>query len=118
MALRRKHKDIRKLFRLKKELNDTAIKAIRIFLNKKKKLQQLQICRDIKNLFEHEENYYKAVKVNSFWNNKYIEYKSNEDKNKPLSVEEYINEIRPYLKDIINYLKKSDTWKNLSSNSK
>ena len=38
MALRRKHKDIRKLFRLKKELNDTAIKAIRIFLNKKKKL--------------------------------------------------------------------------------
>ena len=28
-----------------------------------------------------------------------------------LSVEEYFNKIRPYLKDIINNLKKSDTWK-------
>ena len=28
-----------------------------------------------------------------------------------LSVEEYLNKIRPYLKDIINNLKKSDTWK-------
>ena len=28
-----------------------------------------------------------------------------------MSVEEYLNKIRPYLKDIINNLKKSDTWK-------
>ena len=28
-----------------------------------------------------------------------------------LSIEEYLNEIRPYLKDIINNLKKSDNWK-------
>ena len=28
-----------------------------------------------------------------------------------LSVEEYLNKIRPYLKDIINNLKKSDTRK-------
>ena len=28
-----------------------------------------------------------------------------------ISVEEYLNKIRPYLKDIINNLKKSDTWK-------
>ena len=43
--------------------------------------------------------------------NNYIEYKSNGDKNKTLSVEEYFNKISPYLKDIINNLKKSDTWK-------
>ena len=30
---------------------------------------------------------------------------------KALSVEEYLNKIRPYLKDIINNLKISDTWK-------
>ena len=30
---------------------------------------------------------------------------------KTLSVEEYLNKFRPYLKDIINNLKKSDTWK-------
>ena len=28
-----------------------------------------------------------------------------------MSVEEYFNTISPYLKDIINNLKKSDTWK-------
>ena len=28
-----------------------------------------------------------------------------------LSVEKYPNKIRPYSKDIINNLKKSDTWK-------
>ena len=27
-----------------------------------------------------------------------------------LSAEEYLNKIRPYLKDIINNVKKSDTW--------
>ena len=33
------------------------------------------------------------------------------NRNKTLTVEEYLNKIRPYLKDIINNLKKSDTWK-------
>ena len=36
MALTRKHKDIRKLFRLKKELNYTAIKAIRNLFKQEK----------------------------------------------------------------------------------
>ena len=58
-------------------------------------MKQLKI--NIRNLFEHEkEDYYKPVKVGN--------YESNRDRNR-LSVEE----IRPYLKDIINDLKKSDT---------
>ena len=52
-----------------------------------------------------------AVRVSNFWSKNYIECKSNDDRNKTLSVEEYLNKIRPYLKDIINNLKKSDTWK-------
>ena len=36
--------------------------------------------------------------------------KSNSDKNRTLSVEEYLNKIRPYLRDIVNDLKQSDTW--------
>ena len=36
---------------------------------------------------------------------------SNGDGNKTLSIEEYLNQIRPYLKDIINDLQKVDTWK-------
>ena len=89
-------KDIRNLFRLEKET-----KAIKD-----------RILRDIKNLFEHEKEekyYFKAVRVSNFWSNNYVEYESKGDKNKTLSVEEYLNKISPYLKDIINNLKKSDT---------
>ena len=49
--------------------------------------------------------------VGNFSSNKNLEYGSNGDRNKPLSVEEHFNKIRPYLKDIISNLKKSDTWK-------
>ena len=107
-------KDIRNLFRLKKELNYTAIKDItNIFrLEKETKAIKNRIIRDIKSLFEHEEeNYYKRVRVNNFWSNNYIEYESNGDKNNPISVEKDLNRFRPYLKDIINNLKKSETWK-------
>ena len=62
-------------------------------------------------LFSKEENYYKPVRVNNFWSNNYIEHKSKGDRNKTLSVEEYLNKISPYLKNIINNLKKSDTSK-------
>ena len=47
----------------------------------------------------------------NFWSNNYIEYKSNGNRNKTRSVEEHLNKIRPYLKHIINNLKKSDMWK-------
>ena len=43
--------------------------------------------------------------------NNYIAYESNSDRNITLSVEEYLNKIRLYLKDIINGLKKSYTRK-------
>ena len=82
-------------------------------LEKETKAVKDRILRDIKNLFEHEEdeNYYKPVRVSNFRSNNYIEYKSNGDRNKTLLVEEYLNKIRPYLKDIINNLKKCETWK-------
>ena len=56
--------------------------------------------------YEKEEGKYcKSVRVNNFWSNNYIEYKSNGDKNRMLSVEEYLDKIRPYLRNIINDLK-------------
>ena len=66
------------------------------------------------NLFEHEkkeENYYKPVRVSNSWSYNYIECKSNDDKNKTLSVEEYFNKISLYLKNITNNLIKCGTWK-------
>ena len=91
-------RDTRNHFRLKKEIKE--IKDI--------------ILRDIKNIFEYEkeeENYYKPLRVNNVWSNDYIEYKNNGYKNRILSVEEYPDKIRPYLKDIINDLKRPGTWK-------
>ena len=50
------------------------------------------------------------MRVSNFWSNNYIEHERNIDRSKTLSVEEYLNSIRPYLIDI-NNLKKSDKWK-------
>ena len=49
--------------------------------------------------------------ISNFWSNNFIEFESNGDRNKTPSVEEYLNKICPYLKHIINNLKKSSTWK-------
>ena len=77
-----------------------------------KQLKMEKNSRNIRNLFEHEEeDYYKPVKNGNLWCNNFIEYESNGDRNKTLSVKEYLNIIRPYLKHIINNLKKSDTRK-------
>ena len=77
-------KDIRNLFRLKKELNDTAIKHIKNLFRLKKEIKGIKdiVLRNIKNLSEYEKeekNYYKPVRVNNFWSNNYTEYKSNGD---------------------------------------
>ena len=71
-----------------------------------------RLGKDIRNIFEHEEeDYSKLVRVNNFWSNNYIEYKSKGDR-KTLLVKKYLNKIKPYLKDIISSnLKKSYTWK-------
>ena len=49
--------------------------------------------------FEYEkekETYLKPVRVNNFCSNTYIKYKSYGDKNRILSIEQYLDEIRPY----------------------
>ena len=103
-------KDIRNLFRQKKTKLHCSQRHNKSFQNKKRNI----VLRSIKKVFEYrkaEENYYKPVRVNKFWSNSYIEYKSNGDKNKILLAEEYLNKIRSYLRDLVNDLKQSDTWK-------
>ena len=108
--------DIGNLFRLKNQQNDTAIKEIRNLLFRIKKNEGIKyiVPRSIKKLSEYKkekENYYKPVKVNTFWNNNYIDYKSNGDKNKTLSAEEYLNKIGLSLRDLLNDRKQSESWK-------
>ena len=78
------------------------MKAIRNIFKLKKEVKGIKdiVLRNIKNLFEYEkeEENYKIII-------------SNVGKNRILSVEEYLNKIRPYLRDIVNDLNQSDTWK-------
>ena len=71
-------KDIKNIFRLRKEIDNSAIKGI----TKKKENETIKdrIIRDIKSLFEQENNYYKPIRVGNLWNDGFIEYESNSDK--------------------------------------
>ena len=68
--------------------------------------------RDIGNLFNRssDKDYHKPIKTKRAFNGNYIEYESNGEKDKDLSAKKYLNMIRPYLSDIINYYK---AFKNL-----
>ena len=54
---------------------------------------------------EFDRDYYKSIKTNGGFagrNNNYIEYTSKGDRYENLSPKEYLNVIRPYLRDLIN----------------
>ena len=93
-------KETEKTKNKKKQSDDKIIKSI-----------EDRTIRDIQNLFKQEEDYYKPVRVGNVYINIYSEYGSNGDKNKTLSIREYIYEIKIYLKNIINNLKKYDILK-------
>ena len=53
-----------------------------------------RIVRDIQTLFEHEDSYYKLLRVGHFFSKNYIKYKSNGDRSKYLSIKKYLDEIQ------------------------
>ena len=63
--------------------------------------------RDAANLFNQstDEDYYKPIKTNSAFNGNYIEYQNKGDKDKNLSIKEYLYMIITNLRDITNYYK-------------
>ena len=89
------------------------------FLKQKKKKKKHNeriikdtIIKDIRTLFEEEEEgYYEPKRLSNFGNNNYIEYESNDDQNRNLSLAEYFNEIKAYLRTIIINLQNSDAQK-------
>ena len=66
---------------MRKGLNDTANKDIRNVFRLKKENKAIEnwVIRYTRNLFEHEENYYEPVKIVNIWNNIYVEYKNKVD---------------------------------------
>ena len=75
--------------------------------------------RDIENLFDdntdNDDNYYKPVLVKTSFKDGYKYYESRGDKDKKLSVKQYLYKIMPYLSDLINDHKtirnNSNEWK-------
>ena len=73
--------------------------------------------RDIENLFDADNNddYYKPIFAKSSFKENYKYYESRGDKDKKLSVKQYLYKIMPYLSDIINDHKairnESNEWK-------
>ena len=54
---------------------------------------------------------YKPVKFGNAFSSNYVEYKRNGDKNKTLSIKDYLDEIKLYLSDIMNDHKTQVEWK-------
>ena len=75
--------------------------------------------RELENLFtnddDNDDNYYKPVLVKSSFKNNYKYYESRGDKDKKLSVKQYLYMIMPYLSDLINdhraIRNESNEWK-------
>ena len=51
------------------------------------------------------------MRIGNAFSSNYIEYKSNGDKDKTLSIKDYLDEIKPYLSDIINDHITRGEWK-------
>ena len=109
----------------KEEIYDHLVK-LRKALNKKEEYKyhhhddlDYYGIRDIENLFGNvdvdDDNYYKSILVKSSFKNNYKYYESRGDKDKKLSVKQYLYKIIPYLSDTINYRKairnESKEWK-------
>ena len=58
-----------------------------------------------------DEDYYNPIRIGNVFSSNYIEYESNRDKDKTLSIKDYINKIKPHLSDIINDPKTEGEWK-------
>ena len=87
-------------------------KYIKKLNNDFKKLQKYQdnITYGLDYLF-NEEDYYKPTEVKSTFDGNYVLYESRGDKDGKLSLYEYFDNIKPHLKDMIDYYKSKGEWK-------
>ena len=87
---------------------------------RKENCNEDKIFRDLHKIFrfllDPGKDHCKPVKTVNAFNNNYIRYESIGDKEKNLSIKEYIDIIRPYLSNIINNHKTQGEWKVHSGN--
>ena len=77
------------------------------------KLQKYSITYGLDYLFNEldEVDYYEPKEVKSAFDGSYVLYESKGDKDNNLSIDEYFDIIRPYLRDMIDNHKARDEWK-------
>ena len=109
------------LSNMEKEKIDDNLLEIVNKLNKKEKYRyhdrddlDYHGIRDNENLFDadNNEDYYKPILVKSSFKENYKYYESRGDKDKKLSIEQYLAMIKPYLSDLINENKAIETSSN------
>ena len=88
-------------------------KYLKNFKNDLDKLQKYQynITHGIDYLFNEEDDYYKPKEVKSAFDGSYVLYESKGDKDSKLSIDQYFDIIRHYLKDLIDDHKSKGEWK-------
>ena len=59
-----------------------------------------------------DDDYYRPILVKSYFDKNYKYYESRDDKDKKLSIKQYIDMIKPYLRDLINENKATETSSN------
>ena len=89
------------------------IEYLKNFKNDLEKLQKYQhnIIYGLDHLFNEEDDYYKPKEVKRAFDGSYILYESKGDNDGRLSIDEYFNIIKPYLKDLIDDRKSKAEWK-------
>ena len=67
-------------------------------------IKEYKGIRDIKDLFDLsvDKDYYTPIITSGAFNNNYIHYESEGNKDKILTINEYLKMTKPYLSDIIN----------------
>ena len=90
-------------------LKQTVVKGKKLIIIRDK-LKDKTI-RDIWTLFETEDDYYESKRESNFLKNNYIKNDSNGDKNRNLSLDEYLNKIKPFLRNMIINIQTSVAWK-------
>ena len=93
-----------------KEMKETFHDSI---MNRDEKIEGIkEIIYDLKNnLLKPKEDNYQPIKIGNGFSSNYIEYRSNGDKDKTLSIKDYLDEIKPYLSDIKNDHTTQGDWK-------
>ena len=68
-------------------------------INRNKKIEEIKVTLydPRNNLFKPEKDQYKQVRNGNGFSSNYIEYKSNGEKDKTLSIKDDLDEIKPYL---------------------